>query len=159
MRKPEECKQALMKSGRCFVCLRKGHLGRQCRSKLRCVVCGGKHHPSICTKSSPREKEPAAWTEPPVTGLNPAASSFQPPMTTSMLLVNARGPMLLQTAKVKLVTHENPERRIEVRAILDTGSQQSHVTDKVKNALSLRFHERRTMSYDVWSKRQESIDL
>ena len=37
---PEERKQALMKSGRCFVCLRRGHIGRQCRSKLRCVACG-----------------------------------------------------------------------------------------------------------------------
>ena len=131
VRNPEGRKQALMKSGRCFVCLRKGHLGRQCRSKLLCVVCGGKHHPSICAKTSPREKEPAAQTEPPVTGLNPAASPFQSPTTTSMLLVNARGPVLLQTAKVKLFNPENPERGIEVRAILDTGSQQSYVTDKV----------------------------
>ena len=47
--KPEERKQVLMKFGRCFVCLRKGHLIRQCRSRLRCVTCGGRHHSSICT--------------------------------------------------------------------------------------------------------------
>ena len=34
VRNPEECKRTLMNSGRCFVCLRKGHLGRQCCSKL-----------------------------------------------------------------------------------------------------------------------------
>lgn len=90
----------------------------------------------------PPREELAASTEPPVTGLNPVASPFQPPMTTSMLLVNARGPVLLQTARVKLFNPENPERMIEVKAILDTGSQQSYATDKVKNVLSLRCHEK-----------------
>ncbi len=60
--KMEERKQILMKTGRCFVCLRKGHL---CRSKQRCNVCGGKHHFS--------------QTESATTGLNPASPPFQPP--------------------------------------------------------------------------------
>ena len=38
--KPDERKQAQMRYGRCFVCLLKEHLGRECRSKLRCVTCG-----------------------------------------------------------------------------------------------------------------------
>jgi len=57
VRNSEERKQTLMNSGRCFVCLRKGHLGRQCRSKLRCATCGRRHHLSICAKTSPREKD------------------------------------------------------------------------------------------------------
>ena len=34
--------------GRCFICARKGHIPRDCRSKLTCNVCMGKHHVSIC---------------------------------------------------------------------------------------------------------------
>ena len=74
----EERKQALMKSGRCFVCLRKGHLGRQYRSKLCCVVCGGRHHSSICAQSPPREKEPSGRMKTTISGLNPTAPSYQP---------------------------------------------------------------------------------
>ena len=93
---PEERKLYLTRSGRCFVCLRRGHLSQQCQSKLRCSTCGGRHHSSICGETPTREKEPSAQAA--VTGLNPAASSFQHPITTSLLLVNARGPVLLQTA-------------------------------------------------------------
>ena len=97
-----------------------------------------------------------------MTGLNPTAPSFQPPTTTSTLLVNTRGPVLLQTARLKLSNPENPERVIEVRAILDTGSQQSYVTDKVKNALSLRCHEKRMMSlmtFGASDKRAQTYDV
>ena len=44
-------KQILKKSGRCFVCLRRGHISRECRSKSRCSKCGGRHHFSICSSS------------------------------------------------------------------------------------------------------------
>ena len=54
--------------------------------------------------------------------------------------------MLLQTVRVRLFNPSNPRRLIEVRAILDTGSQQSYTTEKVKDALLLYCHEKRTMS-------------
>ena len=151
-----------MKSGRCFVCLRKGHLIRQCHSKLRCVTCRGRHHSSICAKTSSEEKKSSGQVGPPVAALSPAAPSFQPPTTTSTLLVNARGPVLLQTARVKLFNPENPKRSIEVRAVLDTGSQQSYVTKKVKDVLTLRCHEKRTMSiltFGVSDKKTRTYDV
>ena len=43
-------KQILRSSGRCYTCLRKGHIGRDCRSKGRCARCNGRHHISICKK-------------------------------------------------------------------------------------------------------------
>ena len=44
-----EPRRAIVKSaGRCFVCLRKNHLGRNCRSDSRCHNCQGRHHMSIC---------------------------------------------------------------------------------------------------------------
>ena len=62
--------------------------------------------------------------------------------------------MLLQTARVKLFNSENPERSIEVRAVLDTGSQQSYATKKVKDVLALRchMHEKQTMSVLTFGK-------
>ena len=41
-------KDVLKSSGRCFICLRKGHLAGNCRSGRRCYHCKGQHHGSIC---------------------------------------------------------------------------------------------------------------
>lgn len=43
-----ERKHILRRSGRCFVCLRKNHLSRDCRSTIKCTKCNGRHHVSIC---------------------------------------------------------------------------------------------------------------
>ena len=48
-------KQILRTSGRCFNCLRKGHLGRNCRSPRKCLKCDGRHHSSICEGRSPKQ--------------------------------------------------------------------------------------------------------
>lgn len=45
-------KQILRKSGRCFGCLRKGHISRECRSTCNCSKCGGHHHLSICPRGN-----------------------------------------------------------------------------------------------------------
>ena len=39
-----ERKLVLRRSGRCFVCLKKYHMSRDCRSRLRCSNCNGRHH-------------------------------------------------------------------------------------------------------------------
>ena len=44
-------KQILRSSGRCFVCLRRGHISRNCRSRGRCRGCGGRHHTTICDQT------------------------------------------------------------------------------------------------------------
>ena len=41
-------KEILRKAGRCFMCLRKNHLVRECNSKGECFRCSQKHHISLC---------------------------------------------------------------------------------------------------------------
>ena len=38
----------LKQQGRCFLCLRRSHLARNCPSRSTCNDCSGKHHVSIC---------------------------------------------------------------------------------------------------------------
>ena len=54
----DEKKRLLREAGRCFVCLRRGHIVRQCTSKGRCPHCQGRHHGSICTSQKPTTEEP-----------------------------------------------------------------------------------------------------
>ena len=38
----------LRKFARCFVCLKKGHVSKNCDSKYKCNKCSSRHHISIC---------------------------------------------------------------------------------------------------------------
>jgi hypothetical protein len=43
-------KELLKKEGRCYVCLRKSHLAKDCNGKS-CFKCNKRHHPSICEQA------------------------------------------------------------------------------------------------------------
>ena len=149
----EDRKQILRKSGRCFVCLRKGHISRECRSQSKCSNCNGRHHVSVCLNaSSTRSRDsttlpvasPVAGTKSrPPTTLNPDAPTYEVPASksSSTLYVGADKTTLLQTAQAVLYNPNRPDLFVMVRAILDTGSQRSYVTDGVKQALSLETEE------------------
>ena len=135
----EERKQILKRNGRCFICLRRGHISRECRSRVRCSGCGGKHHLAVCYKLSTTESVSTNSTQsagnvssdptPREAALNPGASPFQPNTSANTtMLVDGRGAVLLQTAKMSIYNPINPERLLTVRAIFDTGSQRSYVT-------------------------------
>lgn len=44
---PVEGKRILARLGRCFVCLGRRHISRDCRSTRKCTNCGGRHNFSI----------------------------------------------------------------------------------------------------------------
>ena len=45
-------KGILKRTGQCFVCLRRHHLSKDCRSSTKCAQCSGRHHISICNGST-----------------------------------------------------------------------------------------------------------
>ena len=77
--------------------------------------------------------------------LNPGASTFLPPANTS-LFIGAKEAVLLQTAKVQIYNPDKPDQALEVRAVLDTGSQQSYATQRVKDVLALESRMQQAMS-------------
>ena len=55
----EERKTFLIKSARCFNCLRPRHRAFACRSKVKCSNCNGKNrHWAICPTLFPKEPQP-----------------------------------------------------------------------------------------------------
>ncbi len=117
---PEERKRLLRTKGRCFVCLRRNHVSRNCRSSTRCTKCRGKHHTSICVGASDGAGAPAGLPTPDAgrSSLPPSGASRTP--TTSSMCVNSHTPILLQTAKAVVcdVSRHPGGPQLEVRAIL-----------------------------------------
>ena len=142
MKEIETHKQILRSSGRCYVCLRRNHISRRCRSKMCCPRCRGRHHESICDQSN----SPSSPAQSPSNPLQTrsASNTSQAPITSdrniSTLCISSQTPVLLQTAKVLVMDAKspNPATAMEVRAVLDPGSQRSYVSTEVRGSLRLK---------------------
>ncbi|XP_068670957.1 uncharacterized protein [Montipora foliosa] len=120
----ESRKQVLRKKGRCYLCLKSGHLPRNCKSPVKCFKCQGAHHVAICdsfegTVSGPEQVENV------------------PNVSTSLYVDQYRGSVLLQTATCEVVRPDNDSSPLNVRLVFDSCSQRSYVTQAVKEKLQL----------------------
>jgi len=77
-----------------------------------CRKCNGKHHTSLCSNSSKQND-------------------------TTGLPVNARSTKLLQTVTLIASGNRNTRKRLSVRLIFDLGSNDSYITQSLKDTLKL----------------------
>ena len=141
----EERKKILRRTGRCYVCLRRGHVSRTCRSTTRCYKCKGKHHSSICSAEPPKDPvprdpppmDPVVPSSQPTTDPKPGLSPNAPTFPSSSLLTVANQSVLLQTALTSIYDPRRPRDTLRVRLILDGGSQHSYISSRAKEALHL----------------------
>ena len=160
---PSARKQLLKTSGRCFNCLRKGHLGRKCRSPSRCQRCGGRHHTSICevqvTEQPRRPGQPPPSINAPSTRLDPEAPSYTPTQTTNTFCSDKGRTVLLQTARAVVHNPSRPQISIEVRLLFDSGSQKSYITERAQDLLSLEPSGEQRLSIVTFGSNREQVKV
>lgn len=109
-------------------------------------VAAGTMPPPSSNPTATQPRTPSASnsaTRPP--GLNPGAAAYTATPTTS-LYIDTNKTVLLQTARAFVYNPYLPQSPLEVRVLLDGGSQRSYVTTRVKNALSLTSEGEQCMS-------------
>ena len=173
----DERKKMVKVEGRCFNCLRKGHMGRECHSKAKrrsChgKHCHGKHHTSLCHKKSPSKSSTSAGTKRSETtqlitntdhaqgrvssidrrSLNPEAQPFEHGSNTTAIscLVEGRKTVLLQTA---IATLHNPTKQgtwLDVPILFDTGSHKSYICQKIVDHLQLPVKGKRPLNIMIF---------
>ena len=146
-------KYILIKQGRCFVCLRKDHLSKNCPSKHECLKCKGKHHISISpshgnngtniSRTTPKQEHPQKQSGnycpsgsnqgDPNSGVHssraaPTQEQIQNHSRNSRqnltaLHVSASTPVLLQTANALIYKPANSAAKVRARLIPDSGSK------------------------------------
>lgn len=129
-------REILKSSGRCFNCLRRGHVAGKCRSQNVCRHCRKKHHTSICDGGGTRNPSLATPQAPVTPTLDPDAPPFESTATT--LCAGEMKTVLLQTAKARVYnpsSSSQPAR--ELRVLLDSGSQRSYITERARSLLKL----------------------
>ena len=117
-----------------------------CQATKECNKCGKRHPPSICKSEQAKGQQqlspPYNSERPPEGETQPNSSSKvlpgQPlPNKPATMYIDATTSILLQTAKAKGWSKANPKNNMNVRILLDSGSQRSYVTSRVKNKLNL----------------------
>ncbi len=159
-------KQILRTSGRCYNCLRQGHLLRNCRSPRKCSKCNGKHHSSVC-EGRPSQSANAHSSRPSLalptvvhpsqpagvpsgrpslalpaaplaSSLNPGAPPFPATPTSNNLCTDDKKAVLLQTARACIFDPSDRRCFTEVRLLFDSGSQRSYITERASRQLALQ---------------------
>ena len=120
-------RDVLRREGRCYICLKRGHIEASCRSQNRCFTCKEKHHLAICHGQifEQRKKEAETETQP------------KSPKKTTNLRADATNSMLLQTAQVLICHPADQKKGIRARAIFDFGSERSYILEGARQLLNL----------------------
>ena len=114
----KERHKLLLKFGRCFNYIEKGHRSRDCSETIECKLCKGQH--SSCLRvAKPQQASGGGGIQDTLTGGN----SDRPGNSVSAQLVGTESRIALQTAQT-LIKGETQGR---VRVIFDSGSHRSFV--------------------------------
>ena len=143
-------KNILRQQARCFLCLKSGHVLRNCRNtSYKCLNCHGRHHISICDKLQTRIEGQGVVTGIKIAVLGKRSSSEVSVTTgwnptnvekviTGCKFVGGQGnSVLLQTAIAPVSSSCDSSVEIRARQIFDNCSQRSHVTSALKKELKL----------------------
>ena len=127
----------------CINCLKPGHFAKQCPSSYRCRKCNRSHHTMIHddSRESANAMSPSAPTTPSQT---PSITS--PPGVNVQVSSNASAGSnvpntLLMTCQVQIQAPDGTS--VKARALLDSGSTMSFVSERIVQSLGLKRHAQR----------------
>ena len=117
MTDPGARSEALKRAGKCYYCLRPGHLGRSCQSKATCFTWGLRHHSSICLQNKKGKGIEQASSTNAMILLSPQSDASLPsntekPVTTAF--INEKLGILLQTASAATCRPDKLEASVQL---------------------------------------------
>lgn len=118
-------KQGKIKENKaCFICLRIGHSYKNCKTNVKCIVCGKKHWAVMCPEILVNQKKNEV--------LDTDNNNKYGKQNVSLSNISCSEEVLLQTLIVKLKSKKGSKT---VRALIDSGSQRSYILKKTAKTL------------------------
>ena len=131
----------LKQQGRCFVCLRRNHVARNCASSSVCHDCSGRHHSSICdyanrkrTLGMPSERKIATSSSEVSDRESGSVTNNGSSMT---VYVDSNTSVLLQTAVASVSGVDQLFPEVKMKILFDSGSQKSYISELARKKLNL----------------------
>ena len=125
-------RKEILSKGRCrFNCLKPGHIKKNCKAKVKCYRCraeGSHHTVFLFSKNGTRNT---------IDGKNNHHNTLNETEETATCLVKNDTTILLQRAS-GCIMNITEDQFCVVNILLDTGSQQTFISDRVVNELKLK---------------------
>ncbi|OXA50284.1 Pro-Pol polyprotein [Folsomia candida] len=144
----EEKKHKIVDGHCCYVCLKKSHQSKKCKSSVKCVVCNQRHYAIMCQEGQKNRTTESHQdgVEEIVQGVH--TMSVTPAMTSCNSSTKKNKVILLKTLRVK-VHGANGEQQ-QVRVVFDTGSQRSYVKTSLVKKLNCPVLEKLTLQNSLF---------
>ena len=123
---------ALRKKGKCFGCLKSGHIASNCPTKSKCPKCGYRHHVALCEGVKKKEDQ-----KPVGQGDEKKTSESSRNGASATLCINSSTSVLLQTARAIVGKPGDPRKKVQARIVFDSCSQRSYISKRLQDALKL----------------------
>ncbi|XP_068707347.1 uncharacterized protein [Montipora foliosa] len=135
---PKARKTILRRNGRCFVCLKGGHISTNCPSKAKCFNCEGRHHVTICERirNVPASRNVVSDEATPH-GSGSSQDRSREAGTLAMHVSNNANSVLLQVAQAFVCRPDNQQLGLNAHMIFDSCSQRSYITSRACEQLNL----------------------
>ena len=143
--------------GKCFVCLRTGHMLSACRRQLPCYHCGAvcKHHRSLCPLLFSQKDKLKGGTyqrnQPRDQRRGRGYPQHPADIQLSLHAKTRERVTLFQTAVTVVYNTDDPSRCRRIRLLFDSGSSRSFVTESTARYLGLRARRHEDLSLCVFS--------
>ena len=136
---PKARRTILRRSGRCFVCLKAGHITPGCQSKAKCFNCGARHHVAICENPQKPVQPRSSGAESASLSTSEISQERSRDVGTSTMHVGSNNDsVLLKTAQAFVSRPDNQETGKYTQVIFDSCShQRSYITSKTREQLNL----------------------
>ena len=130
---------------RCYICTKRGHHSRDCKSKRTCFRCKGEPHTSICerdknssrqqTNNDKRNDSKKSDGNKDSVGNNEQGQQPNKSRTVTNTVMSNNKVVLMQTATVVVNSKQINYNRVKCRLPFDSGSQRTYVSRTLVNAI------------------------
>ena len=148
----DQRKCILRKFARCFAFLNSGHRAFECKSRISCRDCKGKHHVAVCHNNRPKLTTPLA---PKAYPHSPGAAAPLNANATSWVGKTGSGEnVALQTALAKV---KGVKKECRVRILFDTGSHKSFITAEAVDKIGLPVVRREKLGIQAFGSKEAEV--
>ena len=152
----ESC-DILLRSGKCFNCLKSNHKVKGCHSKHTCRTCHKRHHQSICDLLVDKPIVPVIQPDSSANQSNKAAvSNTTDTASLNVTTSRSKGTILLQTAQAMAVNPVTGKHQ-KIRILVDNGSQHSYITESLCSSLNLQAENNERLQLNTFGDRNHRI--